>query len=331
MARFIRGNVFIPDPRNGWKRFAVPKALEVMKAAGIKTIITAGPPHSTHFIGAAIKDRTGARWVADFHDLWTDVIYYDMLYHLPFVKRWDLRLERTILEKADVVLTVGDRYREKLLSKSAAIDAQKVKVVRIGYDEKVIASVPPPPPPGAFTVTYTGSIADFYDPSVFIRALARTLQQFPQVSFVLRFVGVLSGGIRQQLLDAGLGGILEETGYVSHTTSIRYLKGSTLLLLVNPQTKDEAMVIPGKLYEYLAVGKPIINITRHDAETAAIISACAAGATFARDEAERLEAFLVGKVQEWLSPGGVVETGGSQLVRQYARENIAVLLGRYIQ
>ncbi|RYZ27157.1 MAG: glycosyl transferase family 1, partial [Chitinophagaceae bacterium] len=76
---------------------------------------------------------------------------------------------------------------------------------------------------------------------------------------------------------AGLEEIFEESGYVSHKEAIQLLQTSTVLLLVNPVTRDEKMVIPGKIYEYLAAAKPIINITRKDAETAALISDCGAG------------------------------------------------------
>src|SRR5690606_17521980 len=45
-ARFVRGNFFYPDPRKGWKKFAVAKAMELMETEGFEAIITTGPPHS---------------------------------------------------------------------------------------------------------------------------------------------------------------------------------------------------------------------------------------------------------------------------------------------
>jgi glycosyltransferase involved in cell wall biosynthesis len=329
-ARFIRGNLFIPDPRKGWKRFAVPKAKEILASRGIRSVITAGPPHSTHAIGAELQRAAGVKWIADFHDLWTDVIYYDMLYHLPFVKKRDLQLERQVLETADVVLTVGDQYKDKLLSKSAAIEADKIKVVRIGYDEKVVAAAVSSPVTNAFVITYTGSIADFYEPGVFIEALKSTVHRFPKTKFVLRFVGVLSGGIREHIVAAGLGGILEETGYVSHAVSVGYLKAASVLLLVNPRTKDEAMVIPGKLYEYLAVQKPIINITIAGAETARIIEECERGETFDRHETVRLEAYLLNLVNKRTATGGASTARHDATVAQYARGEITRLLEQAI-
>ncbi|HYH14372.1 MAG TPA: glycosyltransferase, partial [Flavisolibacter sp.] len=299
-SRFVRGNFFIPDPRKGWKPYAVKKAFELIEKHGIKTVITAGPPHSTHFIGNALKEKIAIKWIADFHDLWTDVIYYNLLYHLPIVKRKDRQLERLILESADIIITVGEKYKEKLLQKSDRIEPNKIHVLRIGYDETIFNSISKPTTPSTqFTITYTGSIADFYEPEVFFRALKQIKQNYPQVQFCLRFVGVLSAGIRENIKKLQLDTILDEVGYVSHKRSIQYLLESTLLLLVNPITKDEEMVIPGKVYEYLAAQKPIVNITKTSAETAQLIEQCAAGKTFDRNMQGEIEYHLEQLVLNW--------------------------------
>ncbi|MEJ7914318.1 MAG: glycosyltransferase family 4 protein [Chitinophagaceae bacterium] len=331
ISRFIRGNFFIPDPRKGWKRFAVPKALHLLLQHEIKNIITAGPPHSTHFIGKQVKEKTNVKWIADFHDLWTDVIYYHMLYHLPQVKKYDLQLERSILESADVVVTVGEKYRQKLLSKSPRMDPEKLKVIPIGYDEGFFED------PGnkqirseEFTITYTGSIADFYDPQVLLDALKSVLPLFPSLPFTLRFVGVLSGGIKQNIIDSGLERYLQETGYLPHQEALSFLVNSSVLLLVNPVTKDEDMVIPGKLYEYLAAQKPIINITRHTAETATIITRCSAGKTFERQEQALLEEHLKGLIATWLKKGNVSLQGNEEAIASYSRKLLADQLAYYL-
>ena len=61
LARFIRGNVFIPDPRRGWNKFAIPKAGELIDKLGIDTVITTSPPHSTQLIGFELKKTHGVK------------------------------------------------------------------------------------------------------------------------------------------------------------------------------------------------------------------------------------------------------------------------------
>ncbi len=300
VSRFIRGNLFIPDPRKGWHNYAVKKADSLIAEHNIPLVITAGPPHSTHFIGKTLKHKHNIKWVADFHDLWTDVIYYDLLYHLPAIKKIDRALEKQILEACDYIITVGEEYKKKLLSKTDKISSSKIHISRIGYDEHLFPSEKSTLQ-NEFVIAYVGSIADFYHPEIFFTALKNVIAIFPQIPLKLRFVGVLSAGIRNEISNSGLSDVLEETGYLSHKEAVKELRHATLLLLVNPQTKDEKMVIPGKIYEYLAAEKPIINITVPDAEIATLIAANSAGRTFSRNMLVELEAYLTSLFTAWLT------------------------------
>ncbi|MDB5208037.1 MAG: glycosyltransferase family 4 protein [Flavisolibacter sp.] len=321
-SRFIRGNFFIPDPRKGWKRFAVKKAVALIQKENIHCVITAGPPHSTHFIGKELKESLDIYWIADFHDLWTDVIYYDMLYHLPIIKRLDKKLERTILETADLIFTVGDKYKEKLLSKSNKIIPDNIKILRIGYEEIFFDHQTAVTLQDQFIITYTGTIANFYQPQVFITALKGVTDKFPEVSFRLRFAGILSGDIKEAIINAGLNSILDDLGYLSHHESILLLENSTVLLLVSPVTKNEEMVIPGKIYEYLAARKPIINITKQGSETASLITNCQAGKTFERNQQRELENYLTALVEQWKVKGTLDIKNNEQLIIEYSRDAI---------
>lgn len=328
--RFIRGNLFIPDPRKGWKPYALKEAGKLIQEEGMDCVITAGPPHSTHFIGEALKKKFGVFWIADFHDLWTDVIYYDMLYHLPIVKRIDQRLERRILEGADLILTVGEKYKAKLLSKSQQLQPDKIEILRIGYDESFFRHWKKNAVQEQFIITYTGTIADYYQPEIFLTALKKTKDKFPDVSFRLRFAGIVSGSIKNFILASGLETCFEDLGYVSHAEVIQLLQSTSVLLLVNPVTKDEEMVIPGKLYEYLAAGKPIVNIAKKGSETAAIIAGCKAGHTFSRTENEALETYLQALVAKWKTKRNLDLQHNEDLVKQYARREIAAQLSQLI-
>lgn len=319
--RFIRGNFFIPDPRKGWKNFAVAKAIELIDSENIDRVITAGPPHSTHFVGKELKERKNIFWLADFHDLWTDVIYYNQLYHLPFVKRKDAQLERLILESADLIATVGDKYKQKLLGKSNKLKENDIEILRIGYEESLFEN-DENNQQSEFVITYTGSIADFYSPGVFIYALKNIRGKYSSLPVKLRFVGVLSEGIKREIANAGLADILEVIGYVPHKQSIEYLRKSTLLLLVNPVTRDEEMVIPGKIYEYLAAQKPIINITKLTAETAQLIEQANAGKTFDRQMQTELEYYLEELIERW-KVFKTLDLSNKENVFKYSRSEIS--------
>jgi glycosyltransferase involved in cell wall biosynthesis len=316
IARFIRGNFFIPDARKGWNKFALAKAKTLIKELDIKLVITAGPPHSSHLMGQALKKDLGITWVADFHDAWTDIIFYKQLYHTKIAAAIDARLERKVLEQADLVLTVGEKYKERLLKKSAALHPEKFHILRMGYDDAVFehlkttmreANEP-------FVFTYTGTISDNYHPEVFFDALKEIWQEDSSLKFVIKMVGVMGENIEKYIIDIGLGDCLIKLGYVPHAQAITALKTADCLLLVNPQVEQEDMVIPGKIYEYLAVGKPIINICSTTAETADIIAQCESGYTFDRTMKASLKEYLYALLK------GVSFNPNTEQVRTYGKQ-----------
>lgn len=296
IARFIRGNFFLPDPRRPWNVYAIPEVLKIHRDKPIDLLITAGPPHSTHLAGKYIKSKIKSlKWIADFHDAWTDIIYYKQLYHTAIAKWIDARMERTVLEQADAVLTVGEEYKRRLLSKSSKIRADKWCIVRMAYDEIAFSELPPVEKykPGApLKIVYTGTISDNYHPEVLFEAIQYVKTKHPEFQAELHFAGILAENVRNAIFTSGLENSLKEYGYLSHKDVVKLLYSGHLLLLVNPAIDQERMVIPGKIYEYLASGVPILNITNPEAETAHIIEKCSAGATFGRNMKPELADWL---------------------------------------
>ncbi|HYG53185.1 MAG TPA: glycosyl transferase family 1, partial [Flavobacteriales bacterium] len=98
LARYIRGNYFIPDARKGWNKFAFKAACDLIEKYNIKKIITTGPPHSTHLVGIMLKEKYNVAWLADFRDPWRELYYNRLLYRSARADRIDAALEKKVLE-----------------------------------------------------------------------------------------------------------------------------------------------------------------------------------------------------------------------------------------
>ncbi len=299
IARFVRGNFFLPDARKSWNKYALAEARQIIKHENISIIITAGPPHSTHLVGLQLKKEFAIKWIADFHDAWTDVWYYAKLMHTPIASYLDKKMERTVLESADKILTVGRFLRKVLSEKSNKINIGKIELISMGYDESKFLSAPLVSKE-EFIITYTGTIDGHYEPDVFFQAIASIKIKYPQIKFKIRFAGVLAEAVKNKIIQYGLLDNLQEMGYVSHEDSIKLLQSTTVLLLVSPKVKSENIIIPGKIYEYLAALKPIINIGSLQTESAMIINECSAGQNFDRSMVMQLEQYLIELAEQWL-------------------------------
>jgi glycosyltransferase involved in cell wall biosynthesis len=278
LLRFVRGNFFIPDPRRGWNKYAIKKACELIEKEDIRHVITTSPPHSTQLIGLKIKKRfPDIKWIADLRDPWTDIYYYNQFYPTVISKTIDLKYEKSVLKRADKIITVGITLKTLFSAKVKGV-ARKTEVITNGYDESDFKDVPGFVPK-RFTITYVGTLSDIYPIEGLIPAL-RDLQS-SQTEFILRFVGTVSEKTKRFLQSEIPENCIEFLPYVIHSEAIKYMMGSSLLILIIPLHQSNKSIITGKIFEYLATGKPILCLGPVEGDAAEIIGNCKAGKTFA--------------------------------------------------
>ena len=289
----IRSNFFIPDPRRGWVKYAYKKAVEIINKEQIEYVITSSPPHSSQLIGLKLKAKLGIKWVADLRDPWTDIYYYKILGH-SFISRYiDQQYEKKVLINADNIIVVSDHIKEMFVKKDKRIDPNKCHVVPNGYDpadfdglEKKKNEI--------FTICYTGTMADTYEPEVFINALAELINSKPELKIKLQIVGFISDKIKRFINDR-----IPETELVPtvpHSEIVKYQKNADLLLLVIPNIENSEGILTGKIFEYLASDNPIIGIGPENGDAAKILDQCKAGKFFSRNKQKEISAYIEDQV-----------------------------------
>jgi glycosyltransferase involved in cell wall biosynthesis len=289
LLRFIRGNFFIPDPRKGWNKFAFRKACEIIESESIEHVITTSPPHSTQLIGLKLKKRfPEINWIADLRDPWTDIYYYNQFYPTPVSKLIDSGYERSVLKNANRIITVGDSLKRTFSLKVKGIE-NKTDVISNGYDDDDFKDFSPVNP-SRFTLTYVGTLSDIYPVDGIVNALKKFKMEGND--FLLRFVGTVSGKARDTILSGIPGTSLEIIQYVAHNEAIKYMMNSSALLLIIPSHTSNKSIITGKLFEYLASGKPILCIGPSDGDASGIIEKCRSGLNCGYNDLEEISGFL---------------------------------------
>lgn len=317
ISRFIRGNFFIPDPRKGWNKFALAEAKKLIRDFNISTVITTSPPHSTQLIGLELKKYFDIDWIADIRDPWTDIYYYDKLYHTAWAKRADQQYERSVIQKADRVIVVSNAIKNQFLAKSVDLKKNKFSVIPNGFDEadfkqKQLAET------DQFIITYTGTIAPNYDIEGFLDALKKLSEK--ENSIRLRFVGAVSENFKKMINESSLRDITEYIDHVKHDDSINYLLNTTVLFLAIPHSKNNEGVLTGKLFEYLASRKPIVAIGPVDGDAAKTINECNAGRMFDYSDQKGILDYLKTQINQWKK--GKIPVVSNQKVESYSRKNL---------
>ena len=292
----IRSNLFIPDPRVGWKKYAYKKAMEIIAKEDIYNVITTSPPHSVQLIGLKLKTqlKNKINWIVDFRDPWTDIYYYTLLQNSKFSHNKNLKLERQVVEQSDHIITVGEGFKDSFLSKTDAISPEKISVVTNAFDfddftlkEKI------QPKNDVFLLSYIGTMSEQYSSDVFFEALGQLIKDFPDAPIRFKATGVVSERL-QGSIGSYLGDKVSFHPPVSHEKAIEAMLESHVLLLVTQGSKG---TIPGKTFEYLASGRRIVSIGKGDSATA--IENCEAGAAFERNEKEEIYKYLKSALEDF--------------------------------
>lgn len=286
--RYVPTPFSIPDLSNLWLPWAWQAALQEMSRHPIKAIYATGAPFSSHILAAFLKIKSGLPLVLDYRDEWTlDPVY--RMYKSPH-RRLLLPLERLqqcwVVRKADRVLVATASARRTFIERYG--HAGKFHTIRNGYDAVDFDEfVEPNLPSNKFHVVYTGStLPPVSRPEVFLRGVRHAIDLNGSLEADIRisFVGETDQDSRRLIRSLGLETCVKTVGYVSHPESVGYLRGADVLLLV---VQSVASRVPGKVYEYIGSGKPVLVLTPRESEAFDLIDR--AGLAFWADPEDELD------------------------------------------
>ena len=311
---WARANVFLPDARVGWVPFAAHAARRLVRAGRADAVLTSGPPHSTHLVGLALRRTLAAHrvpWVADFRDPWTGINFYDELPMTAPARAFDAALERRVLRAADAVVTVSPTWARELEAKGR-LPPGAVRVIQNGFDPDDLGRPAPPGAPalasgGAFPLVHVGSLYGSRDPEALWASVAALRGRGGLERLRVRLVGRVDDAVRASLKRHGLSEITDEGGVVDHAAAVAEMASAGLLFLSIEPVQGAGGILTGKLYEYLASGRPVLALGPPDGDAARLLASVDGGRLVAWDDRPALEAALAGAYAAW--ERGEPETG----------------------
>jgi glycosyltransferase involved in cell wall biosynthesis len=286
---FIRGNFFIPDPKLFWIKPSVKYLQSYLNKNDVDVIISTGPPHSMHLIAEKLHQKNDVKWLADFRDPWSDIYYNKDFKELSFVKNRNKKLEKSVLKKADCVLTVSNA-----LKKEFSKYANRVEVVTNGFDDdflepsKVLLDE-------KFTISYIGLLPKQSNPENLFRVLQVLCSQHKdfEKDLQLNFIGDISDVVKTAVCKNKLKENTRFIDYVDHTKAIEYQQKAQVLLLLIPNVKKCKGILTGKLFEYLSAKRPILAIGPEDGDLADVIEDTNAGVIVDFDNDDKLSSEIL--------------------------------------
>lgn len=287
---WVRGNFFVPDPRVFWVRPSVKYLKKYLSEHPVDAVVTTGPPQSMHLIGRDLKRDLGVRWLADFRDPWTEMFYYKHLKLTKLSDRRHHRLEQSVLDEADGIIAVTPMVRDDFASRTKT----PVFLITNGYDEEDINSAEKVEHPGKFVIVHTGLFASDGNPSLLWSVLGKMCSEDAgfKDKLEIRLCGKTDDEIIRSIEEYGLGRNLVNMGYLPHDKVIGEQSGADVLILPLRKEKEYEKVLPGKIFEYMASGRPILGIGQENGAAAQLLKSSGTGEMFDWDNIIGMEQFI---------------------------------------
>ncbi len=349
------------DRHQGWSCSAIDAAAGEWRSGSYDAVLITMSPFSLAHIGEALARDCGAPVVYDLRDPWT----LDGWPTYRHIAEWWVhrRFMRRVLSGAAGVIANTPEAARCIGAVVPGLDKERLCVIPNGYDAEDFSAIDAPPvDPEWFTLVHTGSLhSSVLYPSGGLQARlkrqllfrperlrpeGRTLvflleaikllrQRRPHLARRLRLVAVGSsdGSTKRSVEESGVSDCVDLVGYVPHLKSVEWLmRGDALFLPLHglPQGK-RSRIVPGKTYEYLASGRPVLAcVPEGDARD--LINASGVGFVADPCDPDAICDRLVEMVSLWHDGG--LPRGPEAWVADYERgaltERLAAHLGRVI-
>lgn len=257
-----------PDPQILWMPGAIAEGRRLLARLRHDVILVSGPPFSSFMVGAALSRSARVPLVLDYRDEWTISNAYWENKQLDPVSRYvQGRMQRGVVRASSGLLATTRFSAEALreLARGAGRRRPAVGWIYNGFDPDDFHADGPPDRAegGRFRLTYTGTLWNLTSVAPVVEAVRRLAAAHPDLAADLEvvFAGRRVGAQAEHV--AALRTLpcrVVEHPYLDHSAAVRLMQGSQALLLLLSDLPGAGRVVPAKLFEYMAAGRPMLAV-----------------------------------------------------------------------
>lgn len=248
----------VPDPQKFWRVPALRASEQLITERRPDVILATGMPWTSLLIGKRLSERHGIPLVADFRDPWATNPYatYSSLRRKLHVEL----MEAEVCTHAAAVIANTDELAESFRAKYP-YRAERVVAITNGFDASLLRQ-PTFHEPAAFRLemTHFGSVYTKRSPLSLFQALLKIVTEQPDLSQRLGVNFIGEWNIRDPLCnrlacELEQCGILKREARIGRDECLSRMACTPVLLVLQEGTP---MQIPAKLYEYIAMRRPLV-------------------------------------------------------------------------
>jgi len=297
---FVTDIVTIPDKQIGWFPYAYRQGKKLMRTNQVDIIYAIGKPWTGFFVGYWLKKKYNIPLVIDFMDPWRTNLW--TVKKNSMLEKIQNYLEKFIVHRADFVIANTEESRRDIVNR-LHIENSLTDVVSCGYDSEDFKNLPTAEKNEKLTITHTGTFYLKRNPYSFLKALKELIEarKIDPQKVEVNFIGINEVNeprLTELLENEPINKLVNQQNWVPHDKALEYMRNSDLLLLIQP---DTTLQIPGKLYEYLATGKPVLALSQSDGAVANLIKKEKWGAAVDTDDIENIKKAIFEYYRKFMS------------------------------
>jgi glycosyltransferase involved in cell wall biosynthesis len=170
------------------------------------------------------------------------------------------KVEQTALHYADAVLTVTQQLKDVYVSRGA--DPDKISVILNVPDEGLLTWVRPPerktPTNGHFILICHGAVEKRYGHDTMLKAIDLVKSQIPGIQLRILGRGSYAEEFATRIGSMGLGKYVQYLGYLPMSVMLKELHAADAGIVAQESSPYSNLVHTNKMYEYMALGKPVL-------------------------------------------------------------------------
>lgn len=275
----------------GWMT-AAERACQPLNVGEVDLILASGSPFSSFELAHRLSQKLNCPYVLDYRDPWTTNPFHNLEHNRRIVQR-----ERTITQNAAGIIVVSRPWAKELQDRFGLHASPTVITNGIDLDEwNSITSIHF----DDFAVVYAGR---FYPPSrtitPVIKAIARanTMRGEGQKPIRLHYYGKYFSQVAHAAKENQAAEWCVDHGLCSREEVLAALRGAGAVAVVVDSENEKASkyntFLPGKLFEALGSGAPILAVASQGSEVSSILAQSHCGAAFSGKQTNEMADWLL--------------------------------------
>jgi hypothetical protein len=320
-----------PDAQVLWYPDAVRRGRGLLRRLPHDAILATAPTYTNLLVGRALARASGLPLISDFRDEWDlSSTYWENAPADRLSRALQRRMQRAVLRDTRAIIATTQASSQRLLARAAeARSAAWGECIYNGWDAHDLAagaSATPTlaPDPERFRLVYTGTLWNLTDITPLVRAVTALADAHPGLAGRLDVVTLGRKTPEQRAVLEGLRDTpaqWHDLDYAPHPVALATMGQADALLLLLSDVPGAERVAPAKLFEYLAMRRPILAIAP-ESETAGIVRSV-------HPDGHRVPSDVPG-IAEWLRRAIADQQGGvatvpvpDEAIAPFARRHLA--------